>query len=297
MPPAPSTGTCDRPTGVAIGRMCRICSRCCGVSMKPPLPGVDASRKLSGETSCELPVVSTIWASVRPFFFSLAGSTCTCSWCSRWPQMATFATPWTPSSRGLIVHRASTPSSVGDRVSEESPTSITRPAEESGCSIAGGFETFGRMCARVSRSCTSCRASSRSVSGSKMSKTDESPSTDSERIVWIPATPFSRSPSSGTVISSSTSAADRPSASVWMATYGGENSGRSSTGASRSCITPTTSVPMAASTTRSRNRKAQSIRPRTKDLPRPSAAERTRRHPRRRSSQLQPDVNQMETMC
>ena len=76
--------------------------------------------------------------------------------------------------------------------------------------------------------------------------------TDSERIVSIQATPFSRSPSNGTVISCSTSAAESPSASVWIATYGGVNSGSRSTGASRSCATPTTMVPAAAITTRSR---------------------------------------------
>ena len=91
-------GPAARPSGVAIGRMCRTCSRWLGVSMNPPLPGVDASRKLSGETSWELPVVLTICSSVTPARRSRAGSTCTWSWCSRWPQIATFATPGTPSS-------------------------------------------------------------------------------------------------------------------------------------------------------------------------------------------------------
>ncbi len=38
-------------------------------------------------------------------------------------------------------------------------------------------------------------------------------------------TPLSRSCSSGTVISCSVSAADRPRASVWISTEGGVNSG------------------------------------------------------------------------
>ena len=48
----PSTGTWPSSAGSAIcSSRCRTCSRCCGVSMKPPVPGVDASRKVSGETT------------------------------------------------------------------------------------------------------------------------------------------------------------------------------------------------------------------------------------------------------
>ena len=45
-----------------------------------------------------------------------------------------------------------------------------------------------------------------------------------------PSTPFNRSASSGTVMSCSTSSADRPSASVWISAYGGVNSGSTSIG-------------------------------------------------------------------
>src|SRR5687768_6412816 len=82
---------------------------------------------------------------------------------------------------------------------------------------------------------------------------EDRPGTDSERITSTPWTPFSRSASSGTVISCSTSSAERPSASVWISAYGGLNSGRTSTGASRSCTMPTTMIPTASPTTRSRN--------------------------------------------
>jgi len=41
-----------------------IDSRWFGPSMNPPVPGVDASRKVSGETSWALPVVLTICDSV-----------------------------------------------------------------------------------------------------------------------------------------------------------------------------------------------------------------------------------------
>ena len=40
----------------------------------------------------------------------------------------------------------------------------------------------------------------------------------------MPSTPFSRSASIGTVMSCSTSSAERPRASVWISTYGGVNS-------------------------------------------------------------------------
>ena len=53
---------------------------------------------------------------------------------------------------------------------------------------------------RSSRSCTSCRAAIRSVPSSKISTTDDRPSTDFERSVFSPATPFIAF-SSGTVTS------------------------------------------------------------------------------------------------
>jgi hypothetical protein len=157
--------------------------------------------------------------------------------------METFATPGTPSRRGRIVQRASTDTWIGDSSLEDRPTIITRLVDDSGCIIAGGLATCGRPADCVRRSVTTCRARSRSVPGSKMSSTLDSPGIDSERIVSSHATPLSRSCSSGTVISSSTSAADRPRASVWTSTVGGANSGRTSTGVLRSCVTPKSSRP------------------------------------------------------
>ena len=137
----------------------------------------------------------------------------------------------------------------------ESPIIMTRLCEESGWIICGGLETFGLACAWVSCSCTSCRASMMSVPGSKSRTIDDSPGTDSERRTLTPAVPLSRSASSGTVTSCSTSSADSPSASVWTSTYGGVNSGRTSTGASRSCVKPSTRTAAATATTRTRNRR------------------------------------------
>ena len=132
--------------------MCWIPSRWFGVSMKPPVPGVDASRKLSGETHSALPVVSMTWPRVTPFARSWRGSTWTWSCCSRWPQIATLATPVIPINRGRIVQRARTDRSMSDRSLEVTPIIITRLAEDSGWSIAGGFETLGRAWAWVRRS-------------------------------------------------------------------------------------------------------------------------------------------------
>jgi hypothetical protein len=187
--------------------------------------------------------------SARRAAASRSGSACTWSWRSRWPQMATFATPDTPISRGRTVQRASTESSIKDSSLDDSPTIMTRLVDDSGWSIWGGLDTRGRACAWVRRSCTTCRARSRSVPGSKISSTRDSPGRDSDRVVSSQATPLSRSCSRGTVMSCSTSAADSPSASVWISTVGGENSGSTSTGRSRSCVAPRTSRATASTST------------------------------------------------
>ncbi len=229
-------------------------SRWFGVSIQPPVPGVDASTNERGDTQRALPDVLITSSRVTSWARSRAGSTCTCSWRSCWPQTATFETPWTPTRRGAIVHFASTDMSSAETLSEETEIIINLLADASGCSIWGGFDTCGRACACVSRSATTWRARKRSVPGSKMRRMRDSPATDSERMSSRKATPFSRSCSSGTVISCSTSLADRPSASVWISTVAGVKSGRTSTGMSRSCETPTIITAAAAATTISRNR-------------------------------------------
>ena len=104
-----------------------------------------------------------------------SGSTWTWSWRSRWPQIATLATPGTLSSRGRIVQRASTDMSMSETSFDDRPTIMTRLDDESGWSIAGDFDTFGRACAWVSRSATIWRARSTSVPGSKYRTIDERP--------------------------------------------------------------------------------------------------------------------------
>ncbi len=74
-----SIGMFARSAGAMIGRLCWMPMRWLGVSMKPPVPGDDASRKVSGETHSALPAELTTCSSETPFSFSLAGSTCTWS--------------------------------------------------------------------------------------------------------------------------------------------------------------------------------------------------------------------------
>ena len=93
-----------------------------------------------------------------------------------------------------------------------------------------------------------------SVPFAKTRTIDDMPGTDCERMVSTPSTPLSRSASSGTVMNCSTSWADSPSASVWISAYGGVNSGRTSTGALRSCVIPTARTPAARATTSTRKR-------------------------------------------
>ena len=70
-------------------------------------------------------------------------------------------------SRGRICQRASTDSSTSETVDDVSPTIATRLVEAVGWITAGGVPTFGRAFACVMRSWTICRASYRSVPGSK----------------------------------------------------------------------------------------------------------------------------------
>ena len=95
---------------------------------------------------------------------SRSGSTSTCSCLSRWPQMATLATPGTAINRGLTVQRTIVVISVCDSVGDVMPIFIRRLSDDSGASITGGCAVTG-SCEGPSvarRSCTCCRASIRS---------------------------------------------------------------------------------------------------------------------------------------
>ena len=120
-----------------------------------------------------------------------------------------------------------------ESVFDDSPIFITRLSDESGWSTTGGRATTGSVAAAaVTRSWTSWRARWISVPSANSITTDDSPSTDFERIVFSPGVPF-RAFSSGTLMSASTSSVDSPGASVWTSTLGGANSGNTSSGAVR----------------------------------------------------------------
>jgi hypothetical protein len=91
-----------------MGETCWMPMRWLGVSTNPPVPGVDASTKLSGETHKALPVDSMSWVRVTFRDWRRYGSTCTCSCRSRMPHTETLATPGMLISLGLICQRART---------------------------------------------------------------------------------------------------------------------------------------------------------------------------------------------
>ena len=193
-----------------------------------------------------------ICSCVTPCLRNRSGSNCTCSCRSRWPQMETLATPGTPIRRGLIVQRARTDSSIRDSFFEDTPIIMVRLVADTGFSITGRCDTFGNMYDRIRRSWTICRARSRLVPGSNTSWTEDIPGTDWERMVLTHGTPASNS-SVFKVTRLSTSAAESPRASVWISAVGGENSGKTSTGMSRSRMMPKTISAAATPTTRYRN--------------------------------------------
>src|SRR3990172_1765069 len=143
--------------------------------------------------------------------------------------------------------------SIRDPVSDDSPIFITRLVADSGWIITGGAAQVGSVGVTVpTRSATSCRAFSWSVPGLKYSVMDDSRGTDFERIVSRFGSPWSAC-SRGTVTSSSVSLADSPRVMVWISTRGGANSGKTSTGESRSCRMPMAISAAAPATTRNRN--------------------------------------------
>src|SRR5215216_4737958 len=118
-----------------MGWMCCTPSRWFGVSTNPPVPGVDASTKLNGDTHRALPVDSISWVRVTLWLCSRCGS--------RIPQTETLATPGMLISRGLICQRARTDICISETVSECMEIMATRLVDEVGWIIIGGVPTLG----------------------------------------------------------------------------------------------------------------------------------------------------------
>src|SRR6478672_8934075 len=123
--------------------------------------------------------------------------------------------------------------SMTDIELDDMPIFMTRLVADTGGIMNGGAAHVGKDGVTLSiRSWTSWRERMRSASGLKISSIDESWGTDFERRMSRPSMPASAC-SSGTETNDSTSAADRPSAAVWISTRGGANSGKTSTGEER----------------------------------------------------------------
>ena len=148
-----------------------------------------------------------------------------------------------------MVQRVSSDNSVGSTLSDEIATIMKREVADRGCRITGGCATFGRVYASVSRSWIICLAFMMSVPRLKVSKIDDRPVTDCDRIDASQGTPESSS-SRLRVIRLCTSSADSPIASVWTSTTGGANSGKTSTGVLRSWAVPNTINAAASPSTR-----------------------------------------------
>ncbi len=127
-----SSGTAASSLAEEIACSWKMLSRWFTVSMNPPVPGFEASRNDRGETSRELPAVAMTCSSVAFSARSRLGSTSTCSWCSRLPQIATFATPSTPVRRGPTTQRANTDISVGVSSLDDISIIATRLFDDSG---------------------------------------------------------------------------------------------------------------------------------------------------------------------
>src|SRR6201989_2930045 len=106
--------------------------------------------------------------------------------------MATFATPGTPISRGLIFHGASTDRWMGEPDEDDSLIRAIRPSAAVGWIMIGGLPTLGSAWAWVIRSWTCCRAAYRSVPGWKVRSITDRPGIDDEWMRSSQGTPLSR---------------------------------------------------------------------------------------------------------
>ena len=135
-----------------------------GDSMNPPVPIALPVVKVRRPASTALLAAFISWFSGTFSEASRDGSACTSISLRFSPQIATFATPGTCSSRALIVYCATVERSSGESVLEEMPTCMTRLVAETIGYSAGGAAQEGRAGAAAdSRSWTSWRAWSTSV--------------------------------------------------------------------------------------------------------------------------------------
>ena len=167
---------------------------------------------------------------------------------------------------------------------------MIRLVEDSAGIMKGGLAQVGSVAVIWPiRSATSWRARSSSVPRSKMSWIEDSWATDFERISSRPSMPPSWS-SIGTVISSSTSLEELPSAIVWISTRGGANSGKTSTLVFGISAKPSAMSATAAKTTSHRNRRLLADDLTHQPHPPSAISARPRCRARRRRPLLRPTV-------
>ena len=165
----------------------------------------------------------------RPLRRRRCGSISTWSWRSRKPQIETFDTPGTESRRWRIFQRASVDISTSVKSFDDIEKISIRPVVAEGWITNGGFETAGSAGTMVRRSCTTWRARTSLVPGSKIISTADRPGAEFERILCSHGIPVKNSCSIGFVIRFSASSGDRPRASVCTSTRTGPKSGSAST--------------------------------------------------------------------
>ncbi len=108
---------------------------------------------------------------------------------------------------------------------EDSPIMAIRLVEASGSIIIGALPTLGSACAWVIRSGDHLAGGVHVGAGLEEQVDDRQAGHGGGVDRSSQGTPLSRSCSMPSVMKCSTSAADRPSASVWISTVGGMNSG------------------------------------------------------------------------
>ena len=129
------------------------------VSKNPPAPGVDASRKVSGETHSALPVVRMTWSSVTPFAPSSRRV-------DLHLELLLALTPDRDVGDARDAHQRGPDRPAGEHAEVDErlgpPTTARSSSPGSSTTAAGASaaacETFGRACAWVSRSFTTWRA-------------------------------------------------------------------------------------------------------------------------------------------
>src|SRR5215204_6097478 len=152
-------------------------------------------------------------------------------------------------------------------VSEVRPIFMIRLVADNAGIMNGGLAQVGSVAVICeSRSATNCRARSSSVSGEKMSRIEDNWATDLDRRSFRPSIPFSWF-SIGTVINSSTSLEELPKAIVCISTWGGANSGKTSTLVSGIWMNPRASVAAARNKTIQRNLRLVATIRRIRDQP------------------------------